>query len=170
MSDSEVSDKVFKYSQDSRKKTEIVTEEKLYTPGIYSATGTVTLDDGDGFVTITMQFEEDSFIGINIGAVSDNLCDAEFEEGVCPNSASHMRKFNEMMVPYILEAQSSNFIGVSNMPITMKATRLAVEDCIKQAKGEKVKMTLKMKSRRISICIISRWSGKRVVKRRTSLF
>lgn len=138
LSDSDVSGKVFKYSQDSRKEEVVVTGEKLYIPGIYSATGTVTLGDKDEFVSITMLFEEDSFTEINIDEVSENLYAEEFKPnyGVW-SDANYKRLFAEEIGPDILEAQSSNFIGVSDMPMASKATRLAVEDCIKQAKGEK---------------------------------
>lgn len=91
----------------------------LYTPGTYSATAT-----GMGTVTVTATFDESSIV--------DVVLDVSEETPAIGQLAA------EELTAQVLAAQSAEIDGVSGASLTSQAVRVALGNCIAQAKGEAV--------------------------------
>ena len=91
----------------------------IYTPGTYSATAT-----GMGTVTVTATFDENSIV--------DVVLDVAEETPAIGQAAA------EELTAQVLAAQSAEIDGVSGASLTSNAVRLALNNCIAQAKGEAV--------------------------------
>ena len=91
----------------------------LYTPGTYSATAT-----GMGTVTVTATFDENSIV--------DVVLDVSEETPAIGQLAA------DELAAQVLEAQSAEIDGVSGATLTSNAVKLALNNCIAQAKGEAV--------------------------------
>lgn len=91
----------------------------LYTPGTYSATAA-----GMGTVTVTATFDESSIV--------DVVLDVSEETPAIGQLAA------DELVAQVLAAQSAEIDGVSGATLTSNAVKLALNNCIAQAKGEAV--------------------------------
>ena len=91
----------------------------LYTPGTYSATAT-----GMGTVTVTATFDENSIV--------DVVLDVAEETPAIGQAAA------DELAAQVLAAQSAEIDGVSGASLTSEAVRVALNNCIAQAKGEPV--------------------------------
>ncbi len=91
----------------------------LYTPGTYSATAT-----GMGTVTVTATFDENSIV--------DVVLDVSEETPAIGQLAA------DELVAQVLAAQSAEIDGVTGATLTSNAVKLALNNCIAQAKGEAV--------------------------------
>ena len=91
----------------------------IYTPGTYSATAT-----GMGTVTVTATFDENSIV--------DVVLDVSQETPAIGQAAA------EALKAQVLDAQGAEIDGVSGATLTSEAVRVALNNCIAQAKGEAV--------------------------------
>ena len=91
----------------------------LYTPGTYSATAT-----GMGTVTVTATFDENSIV--------DVVLDVSEETPAIGQLAA------DELVAQVLAAQSAEIDGVTGATLTSNAVKLALNNCIAQARGEAV--------------------------------
>ena len=91
----------------------------LYTPGTYSATAT-----GMGTVTVTATFDENSIVDVVLDLA---------EETPAIGQAAH-----DDLLAQVMAAQSAEIDGVSGASLTSEAVRVALKNCIAQAKGEAV--------------------------------
>ena len=89
----------------------------IYTPGTYSATAT-----GMGTVTVTATFDENSLI--------DVVLDVAEETPAIGQAAA------EELKAQVMAAKSADIDGVSGASLTSEAVRVALKNCIAQAKGE----------------------------------
>ena len=93
--------------------------EGIYTPGTYSASAT-----GMGTVTVTATFDENSIV--------DVVLDVAEETPAIGQAAA------EELTAQVLAAQSAEIDGVTGATLTTSAVKLALNNCIAQAKGETV--------------------------------
>ncbi len=93
--------------------------EGIYTPGTYSATAT-----GMGTVTVTATFDENSIV--------DVVLDVAEETPEIGQAAA------EALKEQVLAAQGAEIDGVSGASLTSEAVRVALNNCIAQAKGDAV--------------------------------
>ena len=93
--------------------------EGIYTPGTYSASAV-----GMGNVTVTATFDENSIV--------DVVLDVSEETPAIGQAAA------EELTAQVLAAQSAEIDGVSGASLTTNAVKLALANCIAQAKGETV--------------------------------
>ena len=91
----------------------------IYTPGTYSATAT-----GMGTVTVTATFDENSIV--------DVVLDVSEETPAIGQVAK------DELLSQVMAAQSAEIDGVSGASLTSEAVRVAMNNCIAQAKGEAV--------------------------------
>ncbi len=91
----------------------------LYTPGTYSATAT-----GMGTVTVTATFDENSIVDVVLDLA---------EETPAIGQVAH-----DDLLAQVMAAQSADIDGVSGASLTSEAVRVALKNCIAQAKGEAV--------------------------------
>ncbi len=91
----------------------------IYTPGTYSATAT-----GMGTVTVTATFDENSIVDVVLDVSQET-----------PNIGQLAA---EALKAQVLEAQGAEIDGVSGATLTSEAVRVALNNCIAQAKGEAV--------------------------------
>lgn len=91
----------------------------IYTPGTYSAKAT-----GMGTVTVTATFDENSIVEV--------LLDVAEETPAIGQAAA------EELAAQVLAAQSAQIDGVTGASLTSEAVRVALDNCIAQAKGEAV--------------------------------
>ena len=91
----------------------------IYTPGTYSATAT-----GMGMVTVTATFDENSIVDVVLDVSQET-----------PNIGQLAA---EALKAQVLEAQGAEIDGVSGATLTSEAVRVALNNCIAQAKGEAV--------------------------------
>ncbi len=93
--------------------------EGIYAPGTYSASAV-----GMGNVTVTATFDESSIV--------DVVLDVSEETPAIGQAAA------EELTAQVLAAQSAEIDGVSGASLTTNAVKLALANCIAQAKGETV--------------------------------
>ena len=91
----------------------------MYTPGTYSATAT-----GMGTVTVSATFDENSIV--------DVVLDVSQETPAIGQAAK------DELLAQVMAAQSADIDGVSGASLTSEAVRVALNNCIAQAKGEAV--------------------------------
>ncbi len=94
-------------------------EAGIYTPGTYSATA-----DGMGKVTVTATFDANSIVSIELD--------------VAEETESIGQAAKDTLIEQAMAAQSAEIDGVAGATITTSAVKLALANCIAQAKGEAV--------------------------------
>ncbi len=95
--------------------------EGIYKPGTYSATAT-----GMGTVTVTATFDENSITDVAIDVSEETPGIGQDEKKVA------------VWIEQILAAQSAEIDGVASATLTGTAVKIALANCIAQAKGEAV--------------------------------
>ena len=91
----------------------------IYTPGTYSATA-----EGMGTVTVTATFDADSITAIDLDVSNE--------------TANIGQLAKDELIAQCMAAQSAEIDGVSGASLTSAAVRVALNNCIAQAKGEAV--------------------------------
>ena len=91
----------------------------IYTPGTYSASAV-----GMGNVTVTATFDENSIVDVVLDLAEETPAIGQVAK--------------DELLAQVMTAQSAEIDGVSGASLTSEAVRVALKNCIAQAKGETV--------------------------------